>query len=372
MAYKVIDISHHQGSYNAKQAVANGVKDVVCRTNYGTTKDTKVNAFALNALDAGQSLWGYGFATWHYDSVNGKSFAKAQTCMQQQAAKWVEEAKSNGMAGYFVLDQELESGKTMSLTRSQNTQLINECMALIADAGFEPVLYASVSWLLSRLNMNQFTGKVWVARYYWDPNDGDFEQRDPDVSKLKAGQYTDLMVQLKNAGRLVAWQWGRIGYGSKYGVGSANVDKNWFYMRPEESSAATGSVTVSEEPRFITIGPASKGDAATITAELDRLCINWDFGPAGEIVTRVDCSAGDQANFLQMAVSLALPIKLTKTWPLAVEDESDELEEGYTVIFMAAVVKGGFASEADAKDYIEMALGKDTMEKYGIEVKMVA
>lgn len=370
MAYKVIDISHHQGSYNAKQAVANGIKDVVCRTNYGTTKDTKVNAFALNALDAGQSLWGYGFATWHYDSVNGKSFASAQNMMKTQVAQWVEEAKSNGMSGYFVLDQELESGKTMSLTRSENTQLINECMGLIADAGFEPVLYASVSWLIERINMSQFTGKVWVARYYWNPNDGDFDQRDPDVSKLKAGQYTDVMVQLKNANRLVGWQWGRIGYGSKYGVGSANVDKNWFYLRPNETSGSASPVQVSTEPRYITIGPMSSGDKATITNTLDKKLIEWDVNGEGAIVTKVACSTGDQALMVSEAVRLGLAIKLTKTNPI--EPEEVEEYEGYTVVYMAAVIRGGFESEADAKDYIETILGKDVMEDLDIEIKVAS
>lgn len=366
MAYKVIDISHHQGGYNAKQAVANGVRDVVCRTNYGTTKDTKVNVFALNALESGQSLWGYGFATWHYDSVNGKSFVKAQELMKEQVAQWVEEAKINGMSGYFVLDQELEKGKTMSLTRSENTQLVNECMDLIAIAGFEPVLYASVSWLTERINMSQFTGKVWIARYYWDPNDGDFDQRDPDISKLKAGPYTDVMVQLKNANRLVGWQWGRIGYGPKYGVDSANIDKNWFYMRPSKPCSSESSVQVSSEPRYITIGPMSSGDKNTITNLLDEKLIGWGVNKEGAIVTKVACSTGDQALMVSEAVRLGLAIKLTKVNP------TDEVEkyEGYTVIYMAAIIRGGFESEADAKDYIETVLGKDVMEGLGIEIKM--
>lgn len=368
MAFKVIDISHHQGSYNAKQAVANGVKNVICRTNYGTTKDRCVDAFSINAVEAGQQLWGYGFSTWHYDQINGKSFTAARSAMHAQTAVWIAQAKACGMAGYFILDQELENKKTMSLTRSQNTKLINECMALITEAGFEPVLYASASWLISRLNMSDFTGKVWIARYYWDPNDGDFGQRDPDVSKLKAGQYTDMMVQLKNANRLVGWQWGRIGYGTRYGVGSANVDKSWFYMRPNEASDSASSVQVSAEPRYITVGPMSSGDKNSITNLLDEKLIDWDVNEEGAIVTKVACSTGDQALMVSEAVRLGLAIKLTTVNPM----EEEEKYEGYTVIYMAAIIRGGFESEADAKDYIETVLGKDVMEDLGIEIKMVA
>lgn len=362
---KVIDISHHQQSYNARQAVAQGIKHLICRAGYGTTKDAKADAFALNALEAGQELWAYGFATWHYDSINGKSVVTARQKMQEQAAAWVAEAKARGVSGYLVLDQELEKGKTMSLTKTQNTQLINEAMNIIRAGGFEPLLYASASWLLTRVDLTAYTGKVWVARYYWDPNDKDFADRSDDIDRLKAGQYTALMKQLRDAGRLAGWQWGRIGYGSKYGVGSANVDKNFWYLLPEEGT--TGPVQVSAEPMFITIGPASAGDVASITRELDARLIPWENDGNGLIVTRVACSSGDQAKMVEMAVNLKLPIQLTATDPLA----EPEKPEGYTVIFMAAVVKGGFESEADARDYIESILGADAMEKLGIEIKLL-
>lgn len=365
MQQKVIDISHYQVSYNARQAVANGINTVICRSNYGSTKDTKVDAFSINALEADQTLWTYGFATWHYDSVNGKNFSRAQSIMKTQAEAWVNQAKACGAQGYLVLDQELESGKTMSLTRSQNTQLINECCDIIRAGGFEPVLYASASWLLSRVDLTKYLGKVWVARYYWDPNDGDFSQRDPDISKLKSGQYTDLMIQLRDAGRLAGWQWGRIGYGSKYGVGSVNLDKNWFYILPEQGAEAP--IQVSESPRFISIGPASAGDVASITWELDKREIKWVNDGNGLITTRVACSTGDQAKMLEMAVNLKLPIQLTATDPL----EAPEQTEGYTVVFMAAVIRGNFDSQDDARDYIESVLGADAMNKFGLEIKFV-
>lgn len=362
---KAIDISHHQQSYNARQAVVQGIKHVICRTNYGTTRDSKVDAFALNALEAGQKLWGYGFATWHYDSINGKRFADAREAMHSQTAAWIAEARNRGVSGYLVLDQELEKGKTMSLTKTQNTQLINEACDIIREAGFEPLLYASASWLLTRVDLTAYTGKVWVARYYWDPNDKDFADRSDDIDQLKAGQYTTLMKQLRDAGRLAGWQWGRIGYGSKYGVGSANVDKNFWYLLPEEGSAAP--VQVSADPMYISIGPASAGDVASITRELDARLIPWENDGNGLIITRVACSSGDQAKMVEMAVNLKLPIQLTATDPLA----EPERPEGYTVIFMAAVVKGGFESEADARDYIESILGADAMEKLGIEIKLL-
>lgn len=359
---KVIDISHHQQSYNARQAVAQGIEHVICRACYGTTKDTKVDAFALNALEAGQELWAYGFATWHYDSINGKSFDTARQKMQEQTAAWVAEAKACGVSGYLVLDQELESSKAMSLTRSQNTQLINEAMDIIRTGGFEPLLYASASWLLTRVDLTAYTGKVWVARYYWDPNDKDFADHSDDIDQLKAGQYTTLMKQLRDAGRLAGWQWGRIGYGAKYGVGSANVDKNFWYLLPEEG--ATAPVQVSADPMYISIGPASAGDVSSITRELDARLIPWAKGANGEVITRVACSSGDQAKMVEMSVTLGLPIQLAVADPLA----EPEKPSGYTVIFMAAVVKGGFESEADARDYIESILGADAMEQLGIEI----
>ena len=56
-AFKGIDISKHQASYNPAAAMAQGVRHVVVRTNYANTVDTLAAQFGKAALPAGQQAF---------------------------------------------------------------------------------------------------------------------------------------------------------------------------------------------------------------------------------------------------------------------------------------------------------------------------
>lgn len=364
-AFKGIDISKHQASYNPAAAMAQGVRHVVVRTNYATTVDTLAAQFGKAALAAGQQVWGYGFATWHYTSVNGGDKEKARRKMKEQTAAWIVQATTIGLAGKFLfVDQELEKNETMGLGKQANTELVNECCEMIRKAGFVPAVYCSVSWAMERLNVAQVEAPFWLARYYWDPADGDFDQRNHDPAQLKAGAYTQLMVQLAQVNRLVGWQWGRIGNGSKYGVGSQDLDKNWFYLTPEQAAQGGEKVEIYSNPMYIHIGPASAGDVHTICKKLNELCIAHRTDDAGVVHTNIPASTGDQAALVELATRLVLPITLTES------AQSGQEQQGYTVVYMAAVIKGGFATEADAVDYITSILGKEAMEQLDITIQL--
>ena len=363
-AFKGIDISKHQASYNPATAMAQGVRHVVVRTNYATTADTLAAQFAKAAMEAGQQVWGYAFATWHYTSVNGGDKEQARRKMCEQTAAWITQATAIGLAGKFLfVDQELEAKQTMGLGKQANTELLNECCDMIRKAGFVPAIYCSVSWAAERMSVSDVTAPFWLARYYWDPADGDFEQRTHDVAQLKSGLYTNLMLQLKQANRLVGWQWGRIGYGEKYGVGSQNLDKNWFYLTTEDAAQEGSKVDVCATPMYAHIGPASAGDVSTICKKLDELCIPWDANEEG-VHTKIPVSTGDQAALIELATKLVLPIKLTES------SQQEKENEGYTVVYLSAVIKGGFASKADAVDYITSILGAEAMEQMNITVQL--
>lgn len=160
MREKALDISRWQDTLDASRAKAAGITTILCRACYGTGKDARWDAFAPAVKAAGLRLGAYGFATWHYKSANGGSAGAARAAM-----------------------------------RAQTDALI----ALAAGAGADS----------------------WVAWYYADPNDPDFDGCAP-LAALP-GRWGDYLRGLGQA--LCGWQFGRIGRGEKYGVGSANVDR---------------------------------------------------------------------------------------------------------------------------------------------------
>lgn len=371
-----IDISKHQNTFSAGTAKAAGVHGVILRHAYGTTPDTKAAGWAPDVTANGLRLGGYGFGTWHYKSLNGGSATTARRLMIAQVTKWIEMAKSAGTGWWFAIDQELEQGQVMGLGMTANTNLINEAAELLRAAGLQPCLYCSVAWDMQYIKTDLLTVPYWMARYY--DGTADFGDAGADLDKLPAGSYTNWMKELKQAGRLIGWQFASTGLGYKYGAGSANIDRNVFYSDPEGyRDVAFGPVKPQSQAMHVCLGPVSNGDANTIISKLDELQIDHHSTEQEDglvlITTKIACSTGDQAALINLAVQLAIPVRLLNAEQAAkiispVEKPEEKPDEGYSVIFLGLVVKGGFASAAEAKEYIEAVLGANAMESFGVSV----
>lgn len=373
---KIIDISKHQSTFAAATAKAAGVHGVILRHAYGTTPDTLAAGWAPDVTANGLRLGGYGFGTWHYKSLNGGSETTARQLMIAQVTKWIETAKSAGTSWWFAIDQELEAGQTMGLGMTTNTNLINEAAELLRAAGLQPCLYCSVAWDMQYIKTDLLTVPYWMARYY--DGEADFGEIGSRIDALPDGQYTRWMRELWGAGRLIGWQFASSGLGAKYGVGSANLDRNVFYTDPEGyDSAQSGPVQPQSQAAFVALGPVSKGDANTIIKQITDLEIGYKQLPQADglyiILTSVACSTGDQATLIHLAVQLSIPVQLLTAEQAAdmvapVEPEEKPAKDDYSVVFLGLVVKGGFASTDEAKEYIEAVLGKNAMESFGISV----
>lgn len=372
----VIDISKHQNTFAAATAKAAGAEGVILRHAYGTTPDTKATGWAPDVDSNGLRLGGYGFATWHYRSLNGGSATTARRLMIAQVTKWIEMAKSAGTSWWFAIDQELEQGQVMGLRMTDNTNLINEAADLLRKAGLQPCLYCSVAWDMQYIKTDILTVPYWMARYY--DGTADFGDAGADLDKLPAGSYTNWMKELKQAGRLIGWQFASTGLGAKYGVGSANLDRNVFYSDPEGyGNVVFGPVKPQSQAMHVAMGPVSSGDANTIIMQMANLKIGYDKVPGEDklvtIVTNVACSTGDQATLIHLAVQLSIPVQLLTAEQAAdmvaqVAPEEKPAKEGYSVVFLGLAVKGGFATADEAKEYIDAVLGADAMERLGISV----
>lgn len=364
----IIDISKHQSRFNAHTAKTSGVDGVLLRHAYGTKLDDKALSWAQDVKAQGMPLGGYGFATWHYKAKNSGNVHTARALMHQQVQSWVEATKQSGCDFWFAVDQELEQNQQMGLGKHDNTILLNEACDMLAAAGLHPCIYCSVAWDSNYISTADLKYNYWLARYY--DGKADFGAKGADLFQLPDGKYTRWMHQLHSAGRLVGWQFASTGCGLKYGVGSVSVDRNVFYMSPTAHKPDQGEVHPLSDAQYIAIGPLSTGDQAAVYARLQEMLVPAHTDNDGTVYTDVALSTGDQAAMIQMATTLLVPIRLQDV-PFGQEPSVDTSDQ-YSVVFMAAVIKGGFASRDDAVDYIESILGKDAVEKLNLQITVSA
>lgn len=298
MSYKVIDISKHQYTFDAAQAKRMGIDTVICRCAYGASRDSKWNNFAPAVTSEGLNLGSYGFLTAHYKQLNSGVFQSARKIMHGQVAAWINILKEQKVTSWVAVDEELESGYSMALDKADNTALLNEACDLLEAAGFHACVYSGASWAMTYIDENVLRHPLWIAYYYSDPQDPDFAGcADITTVNTKYGRY---MTGLGD--KLVMWQFGRIGYGSTYGAGSANLDKNIMYRKPlEEDNMSDYSFDTYK------IGPVSYGDRKAMAAFADGLSLkHFD---EGDYIVIGPMSGGDRKSVISQAQYLGLGVE---------------------------------------------------------------
>ena len=291
-----IDISKHQNTFSPATAQAAGVSTVILRAAYGNFLDARFQRFSADCQTAGLRAGAYIFLTHHYYNKNAGDVNAARTIMHKHLDVLLEILEGRGITSWVALDQELEKGQTMALAPADNTALLNEAAQRLREAGYTPCVYCSASWAQSRIDMDALTCPVWLAYYYADPKDPDFD----GCSSIEEVQ-TKWGAYMRSLGdKLCGWQFGRIGYGGKYGVGSANVDRDWIYFQPDDEK--------EEKPMYtsdtLKIGPVSTGDRAAIRTLAESLEVA--AADDGDYIIVGPMSAGDRATMSNKALSLGL------------------------------------------------------------------
>ena len=293
---KALDISKHQNTFSPAIAKAAGISTVILRAAYGGTADPCFGRFAADCRAAGLRTGAYIFLTHHYYNKNGGDVAAARTIMHKHLDVLLEILEGRGITSWVALDQELEAGQAMALTPAENTALLNEAAQRLREAGYTPCVYCSASWAQTHIDMEALTCPLWLAYYYADPKDPDFDGcASIEEVHTKWGSYMSSLGD-----KLCGWQFGRIGYGGKYGVGSANVDRDWIYFQPDEEK--------EELPMFtsdtLKIGPVSTGDRAAIRALAEGLAV--ETADDGDYIIVGPMSNGDRATVAGKALALGL------------------------------------------------------------------
>ena len=123
MAYRMLDISKWQSTFNAELAKQNGIHTVISRCAYSTSKDSKWDSFSDAIKSSGMNFGCYGFTVSHYKSVS-TNLADARTKIFSELESWIELAQNAGVNSWFAIDQELEANQQMVLSKDENTTLL--------------------------------------------------------------------------------------------------------------------------------------------------------------------------------------------------------------------------------------------------------
>lgn len=208
----VVDISKHNGDINFNTLKSSGVKGVMMRAAYGTSKDKKFDYNSAQCERVGLDYGVYQFATFHYNTTKEAAMSKAKT----QVDFLINILSGKKITGYVCLDLELESGYKLNMNANELTDVANYWCDRVSQAGYMPMIYCSVSWLQNNLVASKIHAPFWVAYYndtgsYSYPNTG-------------YGKYMKNM-----SGKITMWQYTDKGNGKKYGAESDYIDLNRLY-----------------------------------------------------------------------------------------------------------------------------------------------
>lgn len=200
---RVIDVSEFQDSIKWSKVKSAGIDGAIIRCGFrgATTAKLQMDSMFLNhireAHKAGVKCGIYMFT----EAVNEKEG-------REEADYAIKLWQTAGVPLYYPIAVDTEAvnikgERARNLTKAQRTSAIKGFCEQIKKRGYTPMIYASTSWLDSKLDMSKLPYDVWVAQYY------------------KECQYK---------GKYVMWQY--TSTGSVAGI-KGNVDLNHCYIAPK-------------------------------------------------------------------------------------------------------------------------------------------
>ena len=161
----VIDVSEFQSTIDWSKVKADGIKGAIIRCGFrgaekGTLKeDARFMEHIKGAYAAGLKVGVYMFT----EAINSKEG-------KEEAAYALNLIKKAGVPLSYpvAVDTEavnIKGERARNLTKSQRTDAIKGFCEEIKAQGYEPMIYASTSWLNNKLDMSKLPYKVWCAQY---------------------------------------------------------------------------------------------------------------------------------------------------------------------------------------------------------------
>lgn len=154
--YKGIDVSYAQTSVDWEKVKAAGIQFVMIRCGYGKNPD-QVDAMLASHV-AGCEMVGLPYGFYHY------GYADTPERARQEAAFCLSLIKRYTPTYPIVYD--VEDASQASLDKKVLTDVAEAFLEDIAAAGYYPMLYASASWLTTKLDMSRLAKyDTWLAQW---------------------------------------------------------------------------------------------------------------------------------------------------------------------------------------------------------------
>lgn len=164
MAWKLIDISKHQGSITVAQwdDIKSKVDGVILRAGYGNTarqKDSRFEEYYQVCKDRGIPVGAYWYS---YAYTIADAEKEAQACLECLKGKSFE----------YPIYYDMEDGSIAHVGRNGLTEQTIRFCTILEQAGYFVGVYANTNWFLNHLNVDVLKQKytLWLADYRSMPN----------------------------------------------------------------------------------------------------------------------------------------------------------------------------------------------------------
>lgn len=254
------DISKYQGKVDFFKMKKAGIKFVIIRAGYGTTKDPYFESYVDCASKAGLLVGVYWFM---YGGSVAKAMDNAKKCLEV-----IEPYRAKIQLGVWA-DWEYHSDEKTGVVLSNATRsmIVRTFLNMISEQGYFDGIYSNRDYIKSK----KFTPELIKDYYLW---------------YARYADSLDAYGNLGKGGHPLMWQYTSSGNGFLYGVSSTDLDLDIGYFKlvdeSQNNSAAKG-VTVEQ---FI----PTKGDPedwVKIIYNLKR-ALNNTFGLAFVINGTID------------------------------------------------------------------------------------
>ena len=170
---KVIDVSNFQDTIDWAKVKNAGIKGAIVKCGYrgaekgSLVEDSRFIEHIHGAYNAGLPVGIYMF-TQAMNASEGKAEADYAIKMWQKANVPISFPIAVDVENVFYKDDKgkRQPGRANSLSKAKRTEAVKAFCEEIKARGYEPMIYASTSWLNDKLDMSQLPYKVWVAQYY--------------------------------------------------------------------------------------------------------------------------------------------------------------------------------------------------------------
>lgn len=162
-----IDVSYHQGEIDWSKVKSAGISYAFLRAGYrgyDTGKLKEDEQFSAHLKEASEAEIDLG--VYFYSQAISKEEAV------EEANFVLEKIKGTRVDYPIVFDMEIESEKarTAKLTPAQITDITIAFCERIKEAGYTPMIYGNIIWMMDHLQLERVTGyQKWFAQYYNKP-----------------------------------------------------------------------------------------------------------------------------------------------------------------------------------------------------------